>query len=126
MLFPENNKAIYLQIVDKICDDVLMGNYPEDCRLPSVREYAAAVEVNSNTVMRAYDALATRGIIYNRRGVGYFTAAGAREKVLAERRDAFFNGEIDRFFRQLSLLDVSPDDLMLLYQDYLSTQQSEK
>ena len=126
MLFPENNKAIYLQIVDKICDDVLMGNYPEDCRLPSVREYAAAVEVNSNTVMRAYDALATRGIIYNRRGVGYFTAAGAREKVLAERRDVFFNGEIDRFFRQLSLLDVSPDDLMLLYQDYLSTQQSEK
>lgn len=118
MVFAENNKAIYLQIVDKIGDDVLAGNYPEECRLPSVREYASAVEVNANTVMRAYDVLASQGVIYNRRGVGYFTAPGAREKVLQQRREYFFNNEIGRFFRQLQLLDVSADNLVEMYNEY--------
>ena len=51
----KDNKAIYLQIADLICDDILQGRLLEDERIPSVREYAAAVEVNANTCVRAYD-----------------------------------------------------------------------
>lgn len=57
MDFKENNKPIYLQLVDKISDDILAGTYADDTRIPSVREFAAQVEVNANTVMRAYDYL---------------------------------------------------------------------
>ena len=64
MLFQENNKAIYLQIADNVCDNVLSGTLPPGSRIPSVREYAADIEVNANTVMRAYDYLASRDIIY--------------------------------------------------------------
>ena len=55
MIFKENNKAIYLQIVDKICDDVVLGTYVPGQRLPSVREFAASVQVNANTVLRLND-----------------------------------------------------------------------
>ena len=41
----KESKAIYLQIADRICDEVLLGQYREEERIPSVREYAAVVEV---------------------------------------------------------------------------------
>ena len=56
----KESKAIYLQIADRICDEVLLGQYREEERIPSVREYAAVVEVNANTVMRSYDYLQSR------------------------------------------------------------------
>lgn len=56
----KESKAIYLQIADRICDEVLLGQYREEERIPSVREYAAVVEVNANTVMRSYDYLHRR------------------------------------------------------------------
>ena len=48
MKFKES-KSIYLQIADRICDEILQGQYTEEERIPSVREYAATVEVNANT-----------------------------------------------------------------------------
>lgn len=49
----KESKAIYLQIVSRICDEVILGQYREEERIPSVREYAAAVEANATTVMRS-------------------------------------------------------------------------
>ena len=56
MKFKES-KSIYLQIADRINDEILQGQYAEEGRIPSVREYAATVEVNANTVVRTYDYL---------------------------------------------------------------------
>ena len=53
--FNDSNRAIYLQIADDIADRVLQGVLPPDERIPSVRDYAATVMVNVNTVMRAYE-----------------------------------------------------------------------
>lgn len=82
----KESKAIYLQIADRICDEVLLGQYQEEERIPSVREYAAVVEVNANTVMRSYDYLQTQGVIYNKRGIGYFVSVGARKLILSLRK----------------------------------------
>ena len=43
----KESRAIYLQIADRICDDILLGQYEEEGRIPSVREYASIVEVNA-------------------------------------------------------------------------------
>ena len=56
MKFKES-KSIYLQIADRIMDEILHDTYKEEERIPSVREYAAMVEVNANTMMRTYDYL---------------------------------------------------------------------
>lgn len=74
----KESKPIYLQIADRIMDEILQDIYPEEARIPSVREYAATVEVNANTVVRSYDYLQTQEIIFNRRGIGYFVSNGAK------------------------------------------------
>ena len=55
----KESKAIYLQIADRICDEILLGQFAEEERIPSVREYATIVEVNANTVMRSFCLLYT-------------------------------------------------------------------
>lgn len=120
MKFKENNKAIYLQIADKLCDDVLTGATLPGARIPSVREYAATLEVNANTVMRSYEYLERLGVIFNRRGIGFFIADTAREVITAMRRETFIEGEVPYFFHQLSLLGVSSDELKTMFETYLS------
>ena len=58
MIF-SNDKAIYVQIAERLSDEILAGKYKEDERIPSVREYAVLLEVNANTAVKAYDLLAT-------------------------------------------------------------------
>lgn len=126
MLFKENNKAIYLQIADTVCDDVLSGALPPESRIPSVREYAASIEVNANTVMRAYDFLASRGVIYNKRGIGYFISCNAIGIVKEMRRAELLGSETDTLFNRLRLLGITPDELARLYTDYCNKQSDQK
>lgn len=113
-------KAIYLQIADRICDEILLGQYVEEARIPSVREYASAVEVNANTVMRSYDYLQSHGIIYNKRGIGYFVSPLAINHILTLRKEFFMMEEVDYFFKQLSSLGVTAEELSSMYNAYLS------
>ena len=84
-----DTKAIYLQIADRICDEVLVGKFAEDGRIPSVREYAAVVEVNANTVMRSFDQLQSQGIICGR-GCPRADSRPAQGAVPDERGRLFF------------------------------------
>ena len=113
------SKSIYLQIADRICDEILQGQYKEEERIPSVREYAATVEVNANTVVRSYDYLQGQDIIYNKRGLGYFVAQEGRERILGLRKEVFLKEELPEFFRQLKTLDISMKDVEKLYKEYL-------
>ena len=120
--FNTNTQAIYLQIADDICDKVLTGVFTPDERIPSVREYAALVEVNVNTVMRAYDYLAGLEIIYNKRGLGFFASPDARQKVIELRRREVLGDGVQAVFRQLAMLDITPAQLSEMYQQYLDNQ----
>ena len=117
MKFKES-KSIYLQIADRICDEILQGQYKEEERIPSVREYAATVEVNANTVVRSFDYLQSRGIIYNKRGLGYFVALEGRERILGLRKEVFLKEELPEFFRQLKTLDISIKEIEEMYKEY--------
>lgn len=119
----KETKSIYLQIADRICDEVLLGQYAEEARIPSVREYAAVVEVNANTVMRTYDHLQSQGVIYNKRGIGYFVSPGAPDLIRSLRRDYFLKEEADYFFNQLHTLDISAEELARMYDAYIKNQQ---
>ena len=117
--FNNSSKAIYLQIADDICDKILTGTFVPDERIPSVREYAAQVEVNVNTVMRAYDYLSSLEIIYNKRGLGFFAATDARLRVIDQRRRELLGDTAVNLFRQLDMLDITPARLADMYQQYL-------
>lgn len=115
----DQNKAIYLQLADKVLDDIEAGRQAEGSRMLSVREYATTVGVNANTVMRTYAWLQQEGIIFNKRGIGYFIADDARSKVAQMRREAFMDRELPYFLQRLSILGFAPDQLKDIYTDFL-------
>ena len=119
----KDNKPIYIQIAEHICDDVLAGIYRADERIPSVREFAASVEVNANTVVRSYDYLQQSGIIYNKRGLGYFVADGAAKIITDMRRKQILGDELSLMFSRMATIGISPDELQRLYTEYLTAQQ---
>lgn len=106
-----SNKSIYLQICDNICERILSGDLKPDARIPSVREYGADIGVNPNTVMRSYEKLTGEGIIYNRRGIGYFIAPNAKDVVLSTLRKEFIENEVPQIVKRMNLLGIRPEDV---------------
>ena len=115
----KESKTIYLQIADRIADAILSETFREEERIPSVREYAAEVEVNANTVVRSYDYLQNAGIIYNKRGIGYFVTSGARHMILKMRREQFLGEEVQSFFKQMKILGISEQEMSQMYHQFL-------
>lgn len=118
----KESRAIYLQIADRICDDILLGQYEEEWRIPSVREYASIVEVNANTVMRSYEYLQSQEVIYNKRGIGFFVASGAKTLIHSLRKEQFLKEEVDGFFRQLYTLGISIKEVEKMYYEFIQKQ----
>ena len=106
-----NDKAIYIQMADRLCDEILSGTYKDDDRIPSVREYAVLLEVNTNTAVKAYEQLAREEIIYNKRGLGYFVTKGARKQIMKERKRQFMKMQLPELFRQMRLLGIDIKDV---------------
>lgn len=98
-------------MADRLCDQILGGIYRDDDRIPSVREYAVLLQVNTNTAMKTYDYLAREHIIYNKRGLGYFVTPGAREQIMRQRRLVFREQTLPELFRQMGLLGLNLDDI---------------
>jgi len=115
-----NDKPIYIQMADRLMDEILSGKYQDDDRIPSVREYAVLLEVNTNTAVKAYEQLAREEIIYNKRGLGYFVTKGAKKQILKARKQEFMKSRLPEFFRQMQLLDISIDDVMDAYKNLAS------
>ena len=104
-----DNKPIYLQIGDVICEKILSGELKAEDRLMSVREYGALIGVNPNTMMRTYEKLPDDGVIYNKRGIGYFVCPDARKTVLANERKSFMENELPAILKRIQLLEIDPE-----------------
>ena len=102
----DTQKPIYLQIVDVIADRILSGELKGGDRIPSFREYGADVGVNPNTMMRSYEKLTADGVIYNKRGIGYFVSENARETVLEAQRKDFIEKEVPAIRQRMKLLGL--------------------
>lgn len=102
----DSNKPIYLQISDSLCERILSGELKPEDRILSVRELGAEIGVNPNTVARSYEKLTDAGIIYTKRGLGYFVAPGAKEIVLDAERKSFLENDWPKLLKRAELLDI--------------------
>lgn len=114
------DKAIYLQIGDLLCEQILSGTWPPTEKIPSVREMGVSLQVNPNTVLRTYDFLQQRGIIFNKRGIGYFVEEDAVKKILDFRREDFYANTLPSFYKTISLLQIEPEEILRRYQLFLN------
>lgn len=113
------NEAIYLQIAAFVGDNILIEKWIE--KIPSVRELAVDLQVNPNTVMRAYEFLQVKEVIINKRGIGLFVASQAKEKLKTYRKEKFLGQELPEFFRNISLLEISIEEIKQRYEAFNQT-----
>ncbi len=113
-----NHKAIYLQIVDYICERILTQQWGAGDRIPSVRELGVALEVNPNTIVRSYEYLESAGIITIKRGIGFFLTEEAVEKTLALQQQTFISESLPVFFRQMYLLRFPMEEMKARYEAF--------
>ena len=110
-----NDKPIFQQMADRLSDEILACVYQDDDRIPSVREYAVLLEVNTNTAVKAYEELSRANIIYNKRGLGYFVTPGAKQQILTERKQTFMKEQLPELFRQMHLLGITLEDVKVAH-----------
>ncbi len=113
-----NKQAIYLQIADYICDRILKRDWQEGEKIPSIRDTAVRVEVNPNTALRTYTFLQDQGIIYNKRGIGYFVTEDGYRKTLAFKKQHFVKEELPKVFHTMNVLDMQPKDLEYYFRNF--------
>lgn len=111
MEFSEN-KPIYLQIADDICEQILSGKLEPGARIPSVREWGATIGVNPNTVARSYDELTDRGVIFQKRGIGFFVSENSREAILRAEKQKFITEELPELIKRANLLGINLKELI--------------
>lgn len=111
----KEKKSIYMQIADYICENILNEVWLAEDRIPSVRELAVQIEVNPNTVMRSFAFLQEKGIIFNKRGIGYFVKSNARQIVEKIKKQEFIKKELPVFFKTIDLLGIELGSIEEMY-----------
>ena len=90
-----NERPIYLQIVDRIKVKIITKEYAAGDKLPSVREMASLMQVNPNTMQRAFSILESEGIVRSHRTSGRYVdldeakIAKLRKDLAREQTEAF-------------------------------------
>ena len=107
-----NTQTIWMQIVDWVFEQILTAAWKPGDKAKSVRELAVMFEVNPNTVMRSYDYLQNNEIIFNKRGVGFFIAEDATEKIIAIRKKQFLEMEVPAFVKNMRLLGIDIQEIV--------------
>ncbi len=121
----KDKHSIYIQIADRVCEKILLGIFGEEDKIPSTREMAIELEVNPNTVIRTYEYLEQKEIIYNRRGIGYFIAQNARQKVMETLQDPFLEDTLPDVFKSILLLEIDFKEVTARFEKFRNDFQNE-
>ena len=113
-----DNKAIYLQIAEYVSENIMLGKWALDEKIPSVRELAVDLQVNPNTVARTYEFLQNQGVISNKRGIGFLVSNDALNKIKANLKERFLNQELPEFFKNMYLLNISLDEISKRFEKF--------
>ncbi len=109
-----DGRPIFMDLADRIAADILAGLIPEETQVPSTTELAAHYRINPATAGKALNRLVDLGIVYKRRGVGMFVAAGAPEALRAQRRQEFVEQRVRPFLEEGLRLGLTIEQIVAL------------
>lgn len=107
-----SSEPLFMQIANDLERQILSGALPEDTQVPSTNELASFHRINPATAAKGVSLLADRGILYRKRGLGVFVSAGARKKLVAERRRTFKDRFVKPMLREAMSLDLEVEDVL--------------
>jgi len=110
---------VYVQLVEQVLQYLSSGSLKPGDQLPTVRQMAAALRVNFNTVARAYRMLDEAGLISTQQGRGtYIVDQPVAEKTAVLKRDAL-EAQLEHFFTLLERQGYTPAEVELSWQKML-------
>ncbi len=100
----------YIQVIDIIKKEILLGNLKSEDQLPPVRELQEIFDVNVNTILKALERLQSEGIVEARHGVGYFVRSSESAKAEVIKI-------IDETVEKLKVMDIDLHTAILIMEE---------
>ncbi|WP_211747994.1 GntR family transcriptional regulator [Paenibacillus sp. Marseille-Q4541] len=107
----DDDRPIFIQIAERIEDDILEGGLPEESQVPSTNQFASFYQINPATAAKGVNLLVDQGILYKKRGIGMFVSEGARSVLVEKRREQFYEQFIIRMVQEAQKLGISKSEL---------------
>lgn len=104
------DKPVYLQLVEQIQAGIISGEYRPGDKLPSVREMAAKVMVNPNTMQRAMTELEREGLVYANRTSGRFITSD--EDLIRKLKERYITQVVQEFLEKMKQMGLSHDEII--------------
>lgn len=111
------NKPIYIQIIDILAQKIVMKEWTEGTKIPTIKDLAKELDVNHNTLMRSLEILQARNILVSKRGVGLFLTKESYVNALELMRKSFYEEQVPGFFDTMTILDITLGELVDLYKN---------
>ena len=109
-------KSIYLQIAEMIETDILRDILLEEERVPSTNELAKPYAINPATAAKGVNILVDEGVLYNKRGIGMFVSAGAKEAILSRRKNEFYDNYVKKLLEEAASIGLGKEEVIQLIQ----------
>jgi GntR family transcriptional regulator len=114
-LNPRSSEPIYLQVIKQIKHLAAVGHLKHNVQLPTVRQLAADLHVNPNTVARAYTQLAREGIISTQQGRGTFVLEAPPPANASKLRREKLTTQVDALLKELHRLGYTPKEVETIW-----------
>lgn len=108
----DNERPIYLQLVEFIRIEIVSGKYKKGQKIPSIRELALLMKVNPNTMQKALTELENEKLIYTERTNGKYVTND--EKLIEKVKNELAYKVIESYFRQMKEIGIN-NDLAIKY-----------
>jgi GntR family transcriptional regulator len=110
----DHDKPIYLQIREKIEDQIVNDQLKEGEQAPSTNQLVSFYKINHATVSKGINQLVEEGILFKKRGIGMFVAEGAKGMLVQKRKDAFVDDYIVGLVREAEKLGITEKEIVQL------------
>jgi len=107
----QDERPIFLQLSEQLEEGILSGAYPEESQIPSITEFSVNYKINPATALKGINRLVDAGLLYKKRGLGMFVSTGAREQLLSQRRENFYQNFVEKLVREAKRLGLTPGQL---------------
>ncbi len=107
----EDERPIFLQIAEQIEDGILSGAFAEETQIPSTTEISVTYMINPATALKGINLLVDGGIVYKKRGVGMFVAAGAAAHIMEKRKKEFYQNYIVKVTCEAKKLQLTKEEI---------------
>ncbi|GGA74917.1 GntR family transcriptional regulator [Ornithinibacillus halotolerans] len=108
----EEDKPIYIQIREKIEDQIINNQLNEGDQAPSTNQLVNFYKINHVTVSKGVNQLVEEGILYKKRGIGMFVAEGAREKLVQKRKESFIEDYLIKLVQEADKLGITENEII--------------